>query len=142
MKTIRFEVKGQPIPQGSKKAFVVRGRAVMKDDNPDLDRWRGEIAAAASVAAGHGWEPWDGPVMVTLTAFLVRPPGTRFLSYPAGPPDVDKLQRAVGDALTQSRVITDDARIVQWVAGKRWAPGQIPFIAVSIETYPRGSHHA
>ena len=36
-------------------------------------------------------------------------------------PDLDKLQRALGDALTQAGTIRDDARIVVWHAVKRWA---------------------
>ena len=36
-------------------------------------------------------------------------------------PDLDKLCRALGDALTQSGVLRDDALIVEWVARKQWA---------------------
>ena len=56
----------------------------------------------------------------------------------ASPPDVDKLQRAVGDALKKARILTDDSRIVQWIAGKRWAPpGAPPFAAIQLDHYPR-----
>lgn len=140
MATLRFEVAGLPIPQGSKVAFVQRGRAVMKDDNEkELHAWRDLVASRAETTAHYaGWQQLDSPVMVTLTAFIPKPPGTRFKEFPAGPPDVDKLQRAVGDALTQSGVIKDDARIVQWIAGKRWAPDPArPFVALTIEPFPR-----
>ena len=36
-------------------------------------------------------------------------------------PDLDKLCRAIGDALTQSGVLRDDALIAEWVARKQWA---------------------
>ena len=36
-------------------------------------------------------------------------------------PDLDKLQRAIGDALTASGLITDDSCIVEWRARKVYA---------------------
>jgi crossover junction endodeoxyribonuclease RusA len=139
---LKFEVKGTAAPQGSKRG-AVRGRTktgkpkvVMIESAAGLAAWRADVAAAAEVAAGPYWEPLDGPLLCRLLVFLPKPKTTKFGDYPAGPPDVDKLQRAIGDALTKSKVITDDARIVQWVAGKRWAPGPQPFAAVALDHYP------
>jgi Holliday junction resolvase RusA-like endonuclease len=140
---LKFEVKGTAVPQGS-KAGVIRGKTakgapkvVMVDSSKDLDKWRDQVSAAAQLAAGLDWPPIDGPVIVWLAVYLQKPKATRFREYPAGPPDVDKLQRAVGDALKKARIITDDSRIVQWIAGKRWAPpGQPPFAAIQLDYYP------
>lgn len=140
---LKFEVKGLAAPQGSKRG-AIRGttaagkpKVVMIESAAGLKAWRENVTAAAEVAAGPLWEPVDGPVICKLLVFLPRPARSKFGDYPAGPPDVDKLQRAIGDALTKSKVITDDARIVQWVAGKRWAPaGGQPFAAVQLDHYP------
>jgi crossover junction endodeoxyribonuclease RusA len=140
---LKFEVKGAAVPQGS-KAGVIRGKTktgkpkvVMVDSAKDLDPWRDQVAAAAQLAAGHEWIPLDGPVVIWLAVYLPKPPSTRFRDYPAGPPDVDKLQRAIGDALKKARILTDDSRIVQWIAGKRWAaPGTPPFAAIQLDHYP------
>ena len=35
--------------------------------------------------------------------------------------DLDKLQRCVGDAMEQSGVLTNDSRIIHWIATKRYA---------------------
>jgi crossover junction endodeoxyribonuclease RusA len=135
---LKFAVRGTAIPQGS-KVLVQRGKkTIMIDSNAhELHAWRDRVATAAQLAAGPNWEPLNRPLMVTMLVFFPKPPGTGFRDYPAGPPDTDKLQRAVGDALTQSGVIKDDARIVQWIAGKRWAPDpDRPFTAVRIADYP------
>ena len=41
--------------------------------------------------------------------------------FPIGPPDLDKLVRAIGDAMKGAGVYTDDSRIVEWNVSKRWA---------------------
>ena len=109
-------VHGTPAPQGSKR-HVGGGRLVESSKN--LPAWRAAVTNHFRAAWG-GRPPLDGPVSVALRIYLPRPGRTRFRDYPAGPPDLDKLQRAVGDALTASGVIRDDARIVHWNASKLW----------------------
>jgi len=115
---VRIVVDGTPAPQGSKK-HVGRGRLVEVSKN--LPAWRAVVEAAAREAAGPGWVPWDGPVMVSGTVGILRPGSTKFKDFPAGAPDLDKLQRSIGDALEKSRLITNDARIVHWDIRKVWA---------------------
>ena len=120
MGAVRVVVDGTPAPQGSKR-HVGRGRMV--ESSKALPAWRVAVEAAARAAVGPGWVPWDGPVMVSGTVGIARPGSTKFRDFPAGPPDLDKLQRGIGDALTRSRLITDDARIVHWDIRKVWAVG-------------------
>lgn len=47
MTDIRFCVRGVPVPQGSTKAFVVKGRAVTTNKTPGLVAWRTAIADEA-----------------------------------------------------------------------------------------------
>lgn len=108
--SLTFFVRGTPAPQGSKR-HVGGGRLV--ESSKTLPAWQGRA-------------PIDTPVAVALTIYLPRPKRSRFKVYPAGPPDTDKLQRAVGDALTASGVIRDDARIVHWDAWKIWHSEAIP----------------
>ena len=119
---LSFFVPGKAAAQGSKRHV---GRGVMVEMSKDLPAWRTAVADAARTAH-QGRPPIDGPVAVALTVYVQRPKATRFKTYPAGPKDLDKQQRAVGDALTASGVIRDDARIVHWDAWKRWATEDTP----------------
>lgn len=114
--SVRFMVEGKPVPQGSKS----RGRnGVMYEANKNLRPWRGALAREARAA--HDGEPIDAPVVVTATFYMPKPKRPKF-PVPATPPDTDKLQRALGDALTMSEVVKDDARIVEWRAKKAYHP--------------------
>lgn len=117
---IRVITHGTPAPQGSKKSV---GRNRFVEASKGLPAWRAAVEAAARLAAGPGWVPWDGPVSVSGTVSILKPGTTKFKDHPAGPPDLDKLQRGIGDALTKSRLITDDSRIVHWDIRKVWATG-------------------
>ena len=122
---VAFVVHGTPAPQGSAKAFVVGKRAVVTHDNKQTQPWRAAVTAVAK-AAHAGAEPINTPVSVALTVYVQKPRATKFRAYPAGSPDLDKYQRAVGDALEQAGVLTNDARIVHWDPWKRWATEDNP----------------
>lgn len=93
----------------------------MVEMSKNLPAWRATVEASARLAAGAAWEPINGAVSVAGEVRLRKPRTTKYPDAPAGAPDLDKLQRAIGDALTKSRVITDDARIVHWNIRKVWA---------------------
>lgn len=131
---LTVNVVGTPAPQGSKRAFVVHGRAVMTESSKKVAPWRQDVVAAVKIAADQaGWEKPAGPVRVDVTYFLPRPryhyrtgkhadqlkPGAP--SYVDKKPDKDKLDRATCDALTTSGVIRDDAQIVAGFTEKRYA---------------------
>ena len=119
--SVHVLIHGHPATQGSKKAFIRGKKAVLVEMDPKLPEWRAAVTKAAKAAVGPGWVPRDGPVSVRGIIRLPRPAKSKFGDLPAGPPDLDKLQRAIGDALTNSKVITDDARIVHWDIRKAWA---------------------
>lgn len=127
----RIDVIGAPATQGSKK-HVGQGRMVEMDKK--LPKWRAAVVEAAQATHGPDWEPLDGYLTVGLTVWLPRPKTTKYPDEPAGTPDLDKLQRAVGDALTQAGTIADDARITSWNAKKRWAIGCQPGATITIHT--------
>lgn len=124
MDSFSFFVPGEPITEGSTRAFASGQRVVVTHDRgPELDQWRLKVAKAAEAAARKaGWEPrYDGPVAVTAAFFLPRPKSAKKRLVPHVKPDLDKLIRAVGDALApykQPGVLKDDSRIVTWRATK------------------------
>jgi crossover junction endodeoxyribonuclease RusA len=120
VRRLRIVAHGSPAAQGSKK-HVGNGRMV--EMSKKLPAWRSAVEAAARLAAGSKWEPIDGAVSITGEIRLLKPRTTKYPTSPAGAPDLDKLQRAIGDALTKSGVIADDARITHWNVRKVWAEG-------------------
>jgi len=126
----RFDVHGTAVPQGSKRAFVVNGRAVIADvKGKELKVWRKAVAAAAaSVSRGASIDDAvEGRVM-----FGIERPASVTRAWPSVAPDVDKLARAVLDGLTDSGLIRDDSRVVRLVAEKVYAsrPGARVVVAV------------
>jgi len=130
MDSFTFFVPGEPITEGSMRTFKSGQRTVVTHDRgPELDAWRIKVRRAAEAAARKaGWEPrHDGPVAVTAAFLLPRPKSVpKSRQWPHVKPDLDKLQRAVGDALAPYKrpgVLRDDSRIVEWRASKHYAGG-------------------
>ena len=121
MSSLRVVAYGLPASQGSKKAFKRGRKIVLVEMDEKLPAWRAAVEGAARAAAGMHWATIDGPVSVSGEIRLPKPRTTKYPDVPAGTPDLDKLQRAVGDALTKSKVIKDYARIVHWNIRKVWA---------------------
>jgi len=134
-----FTVYGTPIPQGSTKAFTPKGwkRPVLTSDNARLKSWRQLVAEAAHLAllAQPAAERQLLLDAVTLTIAFALP---RPLSLPkritahTRKPDIDKLVRAVADAVT-GILFRDDAQIVQLTATKCYAPLlSPPFVTITV----------
>lgn len=124
---IELRVVGLPQPQGSKTGFVINGRAVLvegrrKGARAAFASWRQLVATAAhDWALTHDHTPLDDPVAVTIAFELPRPASApKRVAYPARKPDIDKLARAVLDAITGT-LVADDARIVDLSVTKRFA---------------------
>lgn len=107
-----FTAYGIPRPQGSKRR-VGSGRYI--EDSKHLPQWRKTVAIAAMVAHGN-LPPHSVGCEGRLTFYFPLPKthperaGRPYLHTP----DLDKLNRAVGDALTEAHVITDDKIIYRW----------------------------
>ena len=128
---VAFVVDGTPAPQGSKTVGRSNaGGAFVREDNPALEPWRSTVAARAREAMA-GRPPLPGPLELDV-AFLFPRPRAHFGTgrnagrlKPSAPiycdkrPDLDKLIRAVGDALT-GIVAVDDAAIVELRARKAY----------------------
>lgn len=124
---ICFEVPGPPITQGSMRR--ARGGRMYHVNAQELEAWRQRILAASVPAALRaGWIlPLDEPVEVWVQFRLERPGSVPKRKYPHTRPDLDKLQRSAGDALSPKRgikLLREDARIIGWYARKDYGtPG-------------------
>jgi hypothetical protein len=70
--------------------------------------------------------PLDGPLSVEAIFTIPRPPSVKGFAWPAtrSSGDVDKLLRAVFDALTKGKAIAGDSRIVE-TATRKVYPGMV-----------------
>jgi Holliday junction resolvase RusA-like endonuclease len=121
---ITISVDGIPAPQGSKNGRVGRnGRVVMWESSAKVAPWRDAVAAATRlVMLAAGLEPLDCPVTATVVFFLPRPASApKRVTVPAKYPDTEKLVRSTWDAITAGGGWTDDARVVELHASKRFA---------------------
>lgn len=123
---ITFHASGKPETKGSARAFVVRGRAIITNDNPRAKTWAGVVSSAAAEACGG--KQLVGPLAVSIVFHLQRPKahsGKRGLKpgapvHSSSKPDVDKLARCALDALT-GIVFGDDSQVARLVVEKRYA---------------------
>lgn len=129
---ITFDVLGRPAPQGSKRSI---GGNRFIEASKFLPQWRAAVKSAAEeVAALDNWTLLEGPVELEIIFYLDRPSSISKTSrfYPTVPPDIDKLVRGVGDALT-GVIYNDDAQIIRLLAWKQYADTREPgaFIRVA-----------
>lgn len=127
---LRLFVPGQPAPQGSKKAVHHKqsGKIIVMESSKKVRPWREDIRLALERHAADLRFPPDMPVTVGLTFVMRRlaampktdrgkptPPHTK-------QPDLDKLTRAVFDAITSSGVWHDDSQACKFsTLEKRYA---------------------
>jgi Holliday junction resolvase RusA-like endonuclease len=148
-RSLEFKVDGLPVPQGSTKSFIVKGKGGAKDRvatthaNKGTEAWRADIRLAAKARNEEVFEgdrfyvPKDKKgisdgVNITVTFFFPRPKGK-----PKGRmttrPDIDKLIRAVLDALT-SVLFEDDSQVDEMTIIKSYqAEGYAPGAIIRVE---------
>jgi crossover junction endodeoxyribonuclease RusA len=149
---LTVDVPGDPISQGSLRSFERGGRTFTKSSNAGpLERWRGDIRSEVKASQGRQrvdtW-PLEGPIAMRMSFALARPqahflpanskrpkPELRLDAphWAPGGKDIDKLARAVLDALT-GFVYVDDSQVVSIVAAKRYcAPAEGPGLHLEIK---------
>lgn len=141
---IEFFVPGNPVAQGSKKAFFIKslGRAVMTEACSKLKPWRSLVSMKAEQAMGHN-NPFTCPVAVVVTFSFNRPKGhfgtgkkARTLKadspvFKTSKPDVDKLLRGMLDAMTG--IVYSDDSLVAHIEGSKVYSHECPGAFVSIK---------
>lgn len=131
MRSYRLSVVGEPAPQGSKRAFIVNGRAVLVESSSEkVKAWRKVVAQVAKIHADAC--PIDGSVAVNVV-FRLRPPKA-LRGFPAHTkrPDVDKLLRSTFDAIS-GVLWNDDSQVTSVHAVKRYAlPDEEPGATIEV----------
>lgn len=138
---VTLEVYGVPQPQGNKTGFYNKslGRVVIVEGRrPDARRafasWRqGVDETAQRYQEAHAIALCDQPVRLTLAFYLPRPQSApRRRIWPDTRPDLDKLTRAVMDAITGT-LITNDARVCELRVTKHFAGERPPGCTITLE---------
>lgn len=120
---VSFFVAGIPAPQGSTRAFVVKGRPIITHSNRNTKDWRQRIASEAQRA---GAACVGSPVLVTVRFYMPRPKSLpKKVVHHTKKPDLDKLIRAVLDGMT-GILIADDSQVYAIAASKEYACDQHP----------------
>ena len=121
-----FFVAGKPVPQGSMSYF--KGRMVHQNDK-ELQAWRDIVGWCA-----RRYFPEQLKGAVTLTVeFILPKPKSVTRDEPFVKPDLDKLVRAIGDALT-GIAFADDSQVTALVATKRYAVNELVGVRISVQT--------
>lgn len=112
-----FFVAGVPVPQGSTRAFVSKGRPIITHSNRNLKDWRQRIATEAQKL---GAPCRDGPLMIHMEFAMPRPKSLpKKVHRHIKKPDLDKLVRAVLDGVT-GILIKDDSQVFALNATKHY----------------------
>ena len=159
MSRLTIIAHGTPIPQGSKGARVIKGRAQLFDTNAaKLIPWRQAVHDAALDRTRYH-DQITGPVRAWLR-FTFNRPGSHYRTgrnahllrddaplFPIAPAygDGDKLTRAVFDSLTTAGVWTDDRLCVDHRARKFYAGEDElalpqPGVVIILEPLTPGGH--
>lgn len=123
---ITITVEGIPAPQGSKTAYKRGGRIVLVETSKKLAPWRNTVAntTATQMKQQHATTiPTGVPVKLDLLFTLTPPKSARknTRDYVVRRPDLDKLIRAVNDALT-GIAYADDNQVAVIHTSKRYGP--------------------
>jgi crossover junction endodeoxyribonuclease RusA len=129
MPTVAFTVLGRPVPQGSLQAHVRKGKATVHyQSGSELGVWRSQVATAAHSAWGD--TVYGGTFSIGML-FTMRRPRSHYAdlqgsikpqyvqALPNVKPDLDKLVRAILDALT-GIVWHDDGQVCMLLAWKEY----------------------
>jgi crossover junction endodeoxyribonuclease RusA len=133
MRSFAVFVPGAAHPQGSKR-HVGNGRMV--EASAGLGDWRTAVAATVRAAMNHTHHPGypRGDALHVHVRFVMRRGATVRRAEPTTRPDVDKLARAILDALTTAGLLDDDAQVVRLVATKSY--GDRPGVHVLVTGRP------
>lgn len=135
----RLEVYGTPEPQGNKTGFVANGRVVMTEGRRPDSRARFKSWREAVATAAREWqEKNNAPLLeeacrLTVTFRMPRPKSIpKKRTRPTSRPDVDKLARAVGDAL-KGLLYSDDSKVCELIVRKVYAVDVAPGASIMLE---------
>lgn len=135
------EPKGQPRPRAFARKFGNKWQARVYDAKT-AEGWKGQIAISWKQRMPDAFEPFVGPVALSIIFQLPRPQyhyGKRGLKedapkYCMKKPDADNFAKAVMDAMTQLGVFVDDSQVCDLRAVKKFVrDGEIAGAHISVK---------
>lgn len=129
--SVGFRVYGIPVQQGSKRPgqSSKTGKLFVREETGErLKDWRVAVTEAALQAREAGnVATMTGAIRLDVHFFMPRPASISVKKRPCPTvaPDLDKLIRAVGDALKGAGIYKDDCLIVSIQASKQYATDDI-----------------
>ena len=130
---MQFRVFGIPAPKGSKKGFVVKGRAILVEQSKGAKPWQYDVHWAARES---NCEVLAGPVCVDIQFLMPRPKSMakkKLNVWHTHQHDLDKLQRCSWDGLTGVCFI-DDGQVAMCTASKRYCnPDESPGAFIRVQ---------
>lgn len=128
---LRFTIPGEPVTKGSRITGLRKdGTAYSRDANPKTKGWTVE-ASKVIWSAAKGLSFASRPVLVRAT-FYCRQPKKPTHPHPSRG-DVDKMARALLDAITASGVLSDDRHVVQLDVGKCYGEPRVVGEIISLD---------
>lgn len=140
-RTLTVDIRGLPRPQGSMRAHPTPSGKIAVRYPPAVWDWRHHVQQQIALAFD---EPFAGPVELRLGFDLPRPAGHYGTgrnratvrpgapAHPAATPDIDKLVRAISDAITDAGLWKDDGQVVYLEAAKRYVTGP-PGVLITVK---------
>jgi len=115
-----IRVMGEPVPQGSVRAFVTKsGRPIITHSNKNTKEWRQRIATEGQAKRPIHWD-MDQAILLNIDFLMPRPKSLpKKVIEDVKRPDLDKLIRAVMDALT-GIFYQDDSQVIHIFASKKY----------------------
>ena len=143
---LRTFIPGNPKTKGSLKPYPTRKRngtviCILKEQVIGSENWKNVMIEHFSAIIQDPTKfdrsllcPFDGACELEARFMLPRPPSVK-TKYPTSQfdGDLDKLMRNLGDALEQSGVLNNDARLVDETIIKRFADNCNPGIFVTVK---------
>ncbi len=123
---ISFFAPGVPVTQGS---MMIRNGKIVHNKTKELLFWRKAVSDAAKTVLKRQAAKHEA-LEIDVTFFLPRPASTS-RPLPSVKPDLDKLLRAVGDALDKT-VYVEDSQITAWSGRKLYDDEKEPGAFITV----------
>lgn len=122
MSILRFTVNGEPIPQGSMRAFMPpNGKfPILTSDNARLKPWRKLLTQCAGLAMRKADFIQCGkriPIRITADFYFEKPKSQKGMIDKVTRPDLDKCCRSLMDSMT-GVVYEDDSQVTEIIVRK------------------------
>lgn len=137
MSVLHVVIPDEPIASGRPRVVTRGGHAhAYMPSRTAKAQWR--IRTALTSAVGPNWHPLEGPIRLTVVAYLRQPSSIpkrdRLTALPFRRPDVDNLAKTVLDGA--SILWRDDAQVVELHVSKCYAVDSAPRWDITVDSDP------